>query len=272
MNSIYVNIYQAPATCQALFQALGVLSKWGRMPAFVGSLRSDGMPDSVSLEVGLQAQADQALARHTAPHRLQENFPRLPACRSLPHRTPPWRLPDLCSASLLQPGFTLVHQPSGRCGVPRCFQAWGLGPPLTRAWLRAAELVSAVGSVGGAALVVTFSLGPACAQVKSVNLSDGELLSIRGVEGPTLTVLANQSLLVEGQVIRSPTNTVSVYFRTFQDDFLGTFQLHYQGKLTARLTGYNRLPQFPSRAKNSQTFCARDPSGSSVKPLGPLSE
>ncbi|KAF6278477.1 seizure related 6-like protein like [Rhinolophus ferrumequinum] len=65
-------------------------------------------------------------------------------------------------------------------------------------------------------------------QVKSVNLSEGELLSIRGVDGPTLTILANQTLLVEGQVIRSPTNTISVYFRTFQDDGLGTFQLHYQ--------------------------------------------
>nr|KAF6312211.1 seizure related 6-like protein like [Pipistrellus kuhlii] len=65
-------------------------------------------------------------------------------------------------------------------------------------------------------------------QVKSVNLSEGELLSIRGVDGPTLTVLANQTLLVEGQVIRSPTNTISVYFRTFQDDGLGAFQLHYQ--------------------------------------------
>ncbi|XP_054550657.1 seizure 6-like protein [Talpa occidentalis] len=65
-------------------------------------------------------------------------------------------------------------------------------------------------------------------QVKNVNLSEGELLSIRGVDGPTLTVLANQTLLVEGQVIRSPTNTISVYFRTFQDDGLGTFQLHYQ--------------------------------------------
>ncbi|XP_059105842.1 seizure 6-like protein isoform X7 [Peromyscus eremicus] len=65
-------------------------------------------------------------------------------------------------------------------------------------------------------------------QVKSVNLSEGELLSIRGVDGPTLTVLANQTLLVEGQVIRSPTNAISVYFRTFQDDGLGTFQLHYQ--------------------------------------------
>nr|XP_021501993.1 seizure 6-like protein [Meriones unguiculatus] len=65
-------------------------------------------------------------------------------------------------------------------------------------------------------------------QVKSVNLSEAELLSIRGVDGPSLTVLANQTLLVEGQVIRSPTNTISVYFRTFQDDGLGTFQLHYQ--------------------------------------------
>uniref|UniRef100_G3TFL4 Seizure 6-like protein n=1 Tax=Loxodonta africana TaxID=9785 RepID=G3TFL4_LOXAF len=65
-------------------------------------------------------------------------------------------------------------------------------------------------------------------QVKSVNLSEGELLSIRGVDGPTLTVLANQTLLVEGQVIRSPTNTISIYFRTFQEDGLSTFQLHYQ--------------------------------------------
>lgn len=72
---------------------------------------------------------------------------------------------------------------------------------------------------------------PRVFQVKSVNLSEGELLSIRGVDGPTLTVLANQTLLVEGQVIRSPTNAISVYFRTFQDDGLGTFQLHYQGRV-----------------------------------------
>ncbi|XP_035196051.1 seizure 6-like protein isoform X2 [Oxyura jamaicensis] len=65
-------------------------------------------------------------------------------------------------------------------------------------------------------------------QVKSVNLSDGEVLSIRGVDDDSLVVLANQTLLVEGQVIRSPTNTISVYFRTFQDEAVGTFQLHYQ--------------------------------------------
>ncbi|XP_068767616.1 seizure 6-like protein [Struthio camelus] len=65
-------------------------------------------------------------------------------------------------------------------------------------------------------------------QVKSVNLSDGEVLSIRGVDEEALVVLANQTLLVEGQVIRSPTNTISVYFRTFPDEAPGTFQLHYQ--------------------------------------------
>ena len=96
-----------------------------------------------------------------------------------------------------------------------------------------------------------FLSAPACAQVKSVNLSDGELLSIRGVDGPTLTVLANQTLLVEGQVIRSPTNTISVYFRTFQDDVFGNFQLHYQGKLTARPVGCSCLPQFPCGTKNA---------------------
>ncbi|XP_069817427.1 seizure 6-like protein [Dendropsophus ebraccatus] len=65
-------------------------------------------------------------------------------------------------------------------------------------------------------------------QVKSVNLSEGEHLSIRGISEDGLVVLANETLLVEGQVIRSPTNSLSVYFKTFQDDTIGTFQLHYQ--------------------------------------------
>ncbi|XP_075686914.1 seizure 6-like protein [Rhinoderma darwinii] len=65
-------------------------------------------------------------------------------------------------------------------------------------------------------------------QVKSVNLSEGEHLSIRGISEEGLVVLANETLLVEGQVIRSPTNSLSVYFKTFQDDTIGTFHLHYQ--------------------------------------------
>uniref|UniRef100_A0AAY4AWF7 Uncharacterized protein n=1 Tax=Denticeps clupeoides TaxID=299321 RepID=A0AAY4AWF7_9TELE len=66
-------------------------------------------------------------------------------------------------------------------------------------------------------------------QVKNVNISEGEQLSIRGVdESGAMLVLANQTLLVEGQVIRSPTNTISVFFRSFPDGGMGTFQLHYQ--------------------------------------------
>uniref|UniRef100_A0A1A8KDY7 Seizure related 6 homolog like n=1 Tax=Nothobranchius kuhntae TaxID=321403 RepID=A0A1A8KDY7_NOTKU len=66
-------------------------------------------------------------------------------------------------------------------------------------------------------------------QVKSVNLSDGEQLSIRGVdERGALLVLANHTLLVEGQVIRSPTNTLSVYYRSAVEGSMGVFQLHYQ--------------------------------------------
>ncbi|KAG8543387.1 hypothetical protein GDO81_024800, partial [Engystomops pustulosus] len=64
--------------------------------------------------------------------------------------------------------------------------------------------------------------------VKSVNLSEGEHLSIRGINEDGLVVLANETLLVEGQVIRSPTNSLSVYFKTLQDGTIGTFQLHYQ--------------------------------------------
>ncbi|XP_054468498.1 seizure 6-like protein [Anoplopoma fimbria] len=67
-------------------------------------------------------------------------------------------------------------------------------------------------------------------QVKSVNLSEGEQLSIRSSdERGALLVLANHTLLVEGQVIRSPTNTLSVYYRSAPDaSSMGIFQLHYQ--------------------------------------------
>lgn len=70
-------------------------------------------------------------------------------------------------------------------------------------------------------------------QVKSVNLSDGEQLSITGVdEHGSLLVLANHTLLVEGQVIRSPTNTLSVYYCSGLEGSMGIFQLHYQSKST----------------------------------------
>ncbi|XP_047227994.1 seizure 6-like protein isoform X4 [Girardinichthys multiradiatus] len=66
-------------------------------------------------------------------------------------------------------------------------------------------------------------------QVKNVNLSDSEQLSIRGVDDHgAILVLANHTLLVEGQVIRSPTNSLSVYYRSAPEGSMGLFQLHYQ--------------------------------------------
>ncbi|XP_036450277.1 seizure 6-like protein [Colossoma macropomum] len=66
-------------------------------------------------------------------------------------------------------------------------------------------------------------------QVKSVNLSESEQLSIKGVdEGGALLVLANQTLLVEGQVIRSLTNMILVFYRSSPEGGMGMFQLHYQ--------------------------------------------
>uniref|UniRef100_A0A672M6V4 Seizure related 6 homolog like n=1 Tax=Sinocyclocheilus grahami TaxID=75366 RepID=A0A672M6V4_SINGR len=47
-------------------------------------------------------------------------------------------------------------------------------------------------------------------------------------EAGALLVLANQTLLVEGQVIRSPTNTLSVFYRSSPEGGVGIFQLHYQ--------------------------------------------
>lgn len=43
-------------------------------------------------------------------------------------------------------------------------------------------------------------------------------------------VLANHTLLVEGQVIRSPTNTLSVYYRSTPEGNIGIFKLHYQSE------------------------------------------
>ncbi|MEQ2204774.1 Seizure 6-like protein, partial [Xenoophorus captivus] len=67
--------------------------------------------------------------------------------------------------------------------------------------------------------------------VKNVNLSDSEQLSIRGVDDHgAILVLANHTLLVEGQVIRSPTNSLSVYYRSAPEGSMGLFQLHYQSE------------------------------------------
>lgn len=58
-----------------------------------------------------------------------------------------------------------------------------------------------------------------------------------GGVGPEL--LANETLMKEGQVIRSTTNQVYIHYRSLRQTNHGMFSLHYQGKLTLQATENN---------------------------------
>ena len=55
-----------------------------------------------------------------------------------------------------------------------------------------------------------------------------------GYGGLEPELLANETLMREGQVIRSTTNQVYIHYRSLQQTNHGMFSLHYQGKLTFR--------------------------------------
>lgn len=78
------------------------------------------------------------------------------------------------------------------------------------------------------------SLGCVCffpLKVRKTNLSKEESLVIMGHSGSGPEVLANETLMKEGQVIRSTTNQVSIHYRSLRQSNHGTFSLHYQGKI-----------------------------------------
>ncbi|XP_072325682.1 seizure protein 6 homolog isoform X1 [Scyliorhinus torazame] len=85
-------------------------------------------------------------------------------------------------------------------------------------------------------------------QVKNISLSEGEMLTIEGLDGDEPTVLANESILMKGQVIRSPSNQVSIHFQSIQLGNPGSFQFHYQAYLLS--CGF---PQKPSSGDVSVT-------------------
>ncbi|XP_028670627.1 LOW QUALITY PROTEIN: seizure protein 6 homolog [Erpetoichthys calabaricus] len=68
-------------------------------------------------------------------------------------------------------------------------------------------------------------------QVRHLNLSKDESLRIESFGGEGPVFLANETLLAEGQVIRSPTNQVLIHFQSFQPSSPGVFKLHYQAYL-----------------------------------------
>uniref|UniRef100_A0A8C7IE18 Seizure related 6 homolog like 2 n=1 Tax=Oncorhynchus kisutch TaxID=8019 RepID=A0A8C7IE18_ONCKI len=72
-------------------------------------------------------------------------------------------------------------------------------------------------------------------QVKKVNLSKDESLTILGYGGTGPELLANETLMREGQVIRSSTNQVQIYYRSLRQTDHGVFSLHYQAFLLSCL-------------------------------------
>lgn len=68
-------------------------------------------------------------------------------------------------------------------------------------------------------------------QVKKVNLSKEETLTILGLDGSVSELLANETMITEGQVIRSTTNQVQIHYRSLKQTNHGIFTLHYQGSL-----------------------------------------
>uniref|UniRef100_A0A4W5KKT0 Seizure related 6 homolog (mouse)-like 2 n=1 Tax=Hucho hucho TaxID=62062 RepID=A0A4W5KKT0_9TELE len=57
-----------------------------------------------------------------------------------------------------------------------------------------------------------------------------ESLTILGYGGTGPELLANETLMREGQVIQSSTNQVQIYYRSLRQTDHGMFSLHYQGK------------------------------------------
>ncbi|XP_065447037.1 LOW QUALITY PROTEIN: seizure 6-like protein 2 [Chrysemys picta bellii] len=68
-------------------------------------------------------------------------------------------------------------------------------------------------------------------QVQTLNLSKDDSLTVEGLGGETPAVLANESLMVEGQVIRSPTNQVLIHFQSYHATPPSVFKFHYQAFL-----------------------------------------
>uniref|UniRef100_A0A669BRU8 Seizure related 6 homolog like 2 n=1 Tax=Oreochromis niloticus TaxID=8128 RepID=A0A669BRU8_ORENI len=68
-------------------------------------------------------------------------------------------------------------------------------------------------------------------QVRKANLSKDESLTIMGYGGSGPELLANETLMKQGQVIRSTTNQVYIHYRSLRQTNHGMFSLHYQAFL-----------------------------------------
>lgn len=63
----------------------------------------------------------------------------------------------------------------------------------------------------------------------NISLAEGETLTVESAGGLEPTLLANESFLLRGQVIRSPANLLTLRFQSPRPPSPGSYQFHYQG-------------------------------------------
>ncbi|XP_068126236.1 seizure protein 6 homolog isoform X2 [Hyperolius riggenbachi] len=79
-------------------------------------------------------------------------------------------------------------------------------------------------------------------KVQNISLSEGETVTVESLEGVEPVILANESFMMRGQVIRSPTNQVMVHFQSQQTSSPGRFRFYYHTYLLS--CGFPRRPAY----------------------------
>ncbi|XP_072273668.1 seizure protein 6 homolog [Pyxicephalus adspersus] len=79
-------------------------------------------------------------------------------------------------------------------------------------------------------------------KVQNISLSEGETVTVESLEGVEPVILANESFMMRGQVIRSPTNQVMVRFQSLQASNPGSFRFYYHAYLLS--CGFPRRPAY----------------------------
>lgn len=87
-----------------------------------------------------------------------------------------------------------------------------------------------------------------CPQVQNISLLEGEAVTVETVGGAEPVVLANESFLLRGQVIRSPSNQVAVRYQSPAPARAGAFRFRFQGKGRSPIPGSPRQAQPPAWA------------------------
>ncbi|XP_053313031.1 seizure protein 6 homolog isoform X2 [Spea bombifrons] len=79
-------------------------------------------------------------------------------------------------------------------------------------------------------------------KVQNISLSEGEMVTVENLEGVEPVILANESFLMRGQVIRSPTNQVMIHYQSLHQTNPGSFRFHFQAYLLS--CGFPQRPVY----------------------------